>query len=87
MGYFSNGTEGMDYEDRYCSRCVHGDDPEKDHWCPVWSLHKDRNYAEANKKDSFLHELIPLSKDGLGNEQCLMFVAKAADGDLFEAAS
>jgi len=23
MGYFSNGTEGMAYEDEYCSKCVH----------------------------------------------------------------
>lgn len=23
MGYFSNGTEGMDYYARWCERCVH----------------------------------------------------------------
>lgn len=23
MGYFSNGCEGMDYQEHYCSRCIH----------------------------------------------------------------
>jgi hypothetical protein len=27
MGYFSNGTEGMDYEAQYCDKCVHQDGP------------------------------------------------------------
>jgi len=72
MGYFSNGTEGMCYEEDYCSRCIHNnkDGP----YCPVWTLHMLHNYDECNKPDSFLHMLIPRSNDGLVNEQCRMFV-------------
>jgi len=72
MGYFSNGTEGMDYQERYCSRCVH--DANRD--CPVWAAHLLHNYDECNNKGSILHMLIPRSKDGLGNEQCKMFVPR-----------
>lgn len=69
MGYFSNGTEGMDYQRRYCDRCVH--DINQD--CPVWLLHQIHNSAECNKPDSFLHVLIPITKDGLYNDQCKLF--------------
>ncbi|MBC5648486.1 hypothetical protein [Christensenella tenuis] len=57
MGYFSNGTEGVLYEEMYCEKCIHYED------CAVLGLHFANNYDEANKKDSFLHELIPY-KDG-----------------------
>lgn len=67
MGYFSNGSEGMDYQDRYCSRCVHCDG------CPVWGAHLAFSYKECNNPDSILHMLIPRRKDGLGNERCRMF--------------
>ena len=67
MGYFSNGTEGAWYEELYCEKCVHDD-------CAVLGLHYAYNYSEANKKDSFLHELIPY-KDGL-NGKCNMFHQK-----------
>jgi|SRR6185503_10700741 len=67
MGYFSNGTEGMMYEDRYCDKCVNAPD------CWILLQHLMRNYEECNKPDSILHVLIPRSKDGLGNEQCVMF--------------
>ena len=70
MGYFSNGTEGMDYEYKYCDHCVHQDDP-----CAVWLAHLVKNYDECNNKDSILHMLIPRSKDGF-NERCLMFKQK-----------
>lgn len=74
MGYFSNGTEGISYQDEYCSRCVH-DDPDKG--CPVWFLHMLHNYKECNNQESFLHILIPRSKDKCGNEECSMFIGKA----------
>jgi hypothetical protein len=77
MGYFSNGTEGMLYEERYCSRCIHAD-PE--HACPIWMLHGLHNYEECNKPSSFLHVLIPRSKDKLDNEQCSMFVPAPSMG-------
>lgn len=74
MGYFSNGTEGDLYEDRYCRRCVHRDGADGQ-GCPVWSAHLFYNYDEANNDKSILHQLIPLTADGLGNEQCRMFIA------------
>jgi len=76
MGYFSNGTEGMIYEEQYCSKCIHGGGDQPETFCPVMALHLDHNYAECNKKDSFLHVLIPL--DGVYNGQCRMFVQKPA---------
>ncbi len=65
MGYFSNGSEGMDYEIEYCEKCVHYEG------CPVLTLHFFHNYAECNNKDSFLHVLIP--RDGIYNAKCTMF--------------
>lgn len=66
MGYFSNGTEGMMYEDQYCSKCQHQGD------CAVWDAHMIFNYDECNKKDSLLHFFIP--RDGIRNERCKMFI-------------
>ncbi|MGI9485425.1 MAG: hypothetical protein ACR2RF_05995 [Geminicoccaceae bacterium] len=79
MGYFSNGTEGMAYEARYCDRCIHQNGPDGNGGCQVWLLHMLHNYEECNKEDSFLHILIPLTKDGLGNEQCTMFIDKLGE--------
>jgi hypothetical protein len=69
MGYFSNGTEGMDYEEKYCSRCIHSRDDEKP--CAVMEAHMIYNYDECNKPDSILHILIP--RKGAYNEACRMF--------------
>jgi len=74
MGYFSNGTEGMMYEEAFCNRCLHQGGGEKGPWCTVWLLHELYNSDECNKPESFLHVLIPRSKDGLSNEQCTMFL-------------
>ncbi len=76
MGYFSNGTAGELYEANHCSLCVHGPIARPDTLCPVWSLHLLHNYADCDKPDSMLHALIPLSEDGLGNEQCTMFIER-----------
>jgi hypothetical protein len=73
MGYFSNGTEGMDYEEQYCTRCVHRQG------CAVWAAQLMHNYAECNKPDSILHELIPRAKGEIGNEECRMFVPMSHD--------
>ncbi len=73
MGYFSCGAEGNDYEARYCSRCIHGQDQEEG--CPVMSAHVIHNYKECNNPSSILHMLIP--RDDVGNnKQCRMFVAE-----------
>ena len=70
MGYFSNGSEGMEYTAHYCDRCVHFSE---EYGCPVWAAHELWNYDECNKPDSILHKLIPLSDDGLDNKQCTFF--------------
>jgi hypothetical protein len=74
MGYFSNGSEGAAYEDRYCDKCInsHGG-------CWIWELHFMRNYKDCNNEDSILHVLIPRSTDGLENGQCVMFKEKSHD--------
>lgn len=71
MGYFPNGTSGEIYYNDFCNRCLHEKGPQG---CAVWMAHELRNYDECNNKGSILHLLIPLSEDGLSNEQCLMFV-------------
>jgi hypothetical protein len=71
MGYFSNGTEGMEYEAQYCDRCVH--QKPDDGGCAVWLAHMLHNYDECNNNDSILHLLIPRTDGGLTNGQCAMF--------------
>jgi len=76
MGYFSNGAEGMSYEARYCDHCHHQNGPDGESGCDVWLAHNLHNYTECNNKESILHLLIPRTEDGLGNEQCRMFMEK-----------
>lgn len=66
MGYFSNGTEGIMYEEQYCERCVHYED------CAILQAHFLYNYDECDKPKSILHILIPRGKNG-GNLKCTMF--------------
>ena len=70
MGYFPNGTAAMDYQERYCFKCEH----DRNEDCPIWLAHLLHNYDECNNDESILHLLIPIRKDGLGNEECKMFV-------------
>jgi hypothetical protein len=74
MGYFPNGTSGEIYESKYCSKCLHQE--LEDIGCPIWHAHMMYNYDECNNEKSILHLLIPRSEDGIGNEECTMFVAK-----------
>lgn len=76
MGYFANGTEGMSYEEKYCSRCVHFQRDDNDPSCPVWLAHLLYAYDECNNDGNaarMLGMLIPRSKDGIGNAQCAMY--------------
>ena len=66
MGYFSNGSEGMDWEAENCTSCVHEPD------CAILCAHMVHNYSECNNPDSILHMLIPY-EDGV-NGKCLMRV-------------
>lgn len=82
MGYFSNGTEGMLYEEQYCSKCLHQGPPDGP-GCYVWLAHQLYNgeilKADGTKNpDSILNLLIPQSKDGLSNEQCTMYLEDPA---------
>lgn len=76
MGYFSNGCEGGDYEERYCNQCVHQYGVDGQTPCAVWTAHLMCNYEECNKPESILHMLIPRSKDQMGNGACKMFHPK-----------
>lgn len=85
MGYFSNGTEGTDYESRYCDRCKHQN---QEVGCAVMLAHMLHNYKECNNEESILHLLIPRKAGGIGNEQCKMFLlspdaSEAKDGQSF----
>jgi len=76
--YFSNGTEGMDYEAQYCARCVHQPENPDDGGCPVLLAHMLYNYRDCNDTDSILHLLIPRKPDGR-NDQCAMFYERNED--------
>ena len=78
MAYFSNGTEGMDYQARYCDNCVH----DREQSCPVWGLHLAYAYEECNNDGendpltnakSMLDTLIPMTKENFP-AKCTMFV-------------
>lgn len=78
MGYFSNGTEGDMYREKWCERCVHGIAGGDDLGCPVWDAHLLYAYRLCNEKPAanpgkaMLDMLIP--REGLGNGQCAMFI-------------
>jgi len=71
MGYFSNGTEGLAYLERYCFRCLHGqDEHNQGEPCAVWTCHQ----VFHGPEEIILGELIPRTADGLDNERCRMFL-------------
>lgn len=75
MGYFSNGTEGDNYEAEFCNRCAHEDGAQG---CPVMLAHILHAYSEAGKgsaAEEILTLLIPRKKTG-GNERCRMFISR-----------
>ena len=72
MGYFSNGTEGMIYEDTYCVKCVNYRDLDdgRSEGCPVWDAHHlfDMKGDTGEVLDFFIE------RNGIKNEQCKMFL-------------
>ena len=70
MAYFSNGTEGLIYGDRYCSKCVHGQGEP----CAVWDAHVLYSSEFCNARSNPLDILIP--RNGITNEQCRMFIQR-----------
>jgi len=81
MGYFSNGTEGMAYQEEFCDNCANAD---SDGMCAIWDAHMLYNYSQNQEVEHVLDLLIPRAKNGLGNEECKFF--KRKHPDLFEAA-
>lgn len=79
MAYFSNGTEGEQYEEKYCERCIHYGDENKG--CPIWDAHLFFSYELCNKENDpgkqILDMLIPM--DGVWAGECRMFVEKKAE--------
>lgn len=78
MGYFANGSEGMDYEEQFCRRCIHVG-PEEGPGCHVWLAHLLFNYTQTKNAEveAVLDTLIP--RNGIHNLQCAMFVAAPAE--------
>ena len=83
MGYFSNGTEGMIYEEAFCRRCIHYG-PEEGPGCPIWAAHLLYAYELCNDDEHpgkvMLDMFIPPEEEaGLnGNGRCRMFVQDEA---------
>lgn len=67
MAYFSNGSEGSDYEEQFCSRCVH------QRGCTVWLAHLLFAYGADDAQRKVLDTLIP--RQGIRNLKCTMFVS------------
>ena len=65
MGYFSNNTEGDDYEARWCRHCIHYSEEKP---CSVMVLHELYNYQK--RFSDALEILIPTK--GIENLECSM---------------
>ena len=74
MAHFSNGTEGMSYQSRYCERCRNWRvrDDELGVGCPIWDLHL--LFAYQKKYRRVLDMLIPMDKEGVYAIECSLFV-------------
>jgi hypothetical protein len=76
MAYFPNGTAHEVYRDAWCSKCIHD---QAEGGCMVMFLHMLHNYDEANKKDSYLHSLIPQDAKTGEPKECSMFLPSLED--------
>jgi len=81
MGYFSNGTEHMMYDDQYCSKCHFQPDYEAEKDCPILAIHSMFNYDQHNEDDRgkelkwILDLFIPIRENGF-SDQCHFFIEK-----------
>ncbi len=78
MGYFSNGTEGMQYEDDVCAHCKHAATETETMQCAVMMAHSLWNYDAVGKdadpdKAAVLNAMI--SQAGIFNAVCSFFHA------------
>lgn len=76
MGYFSNGSEGLDFRETYCEHCVNL--PERDDRdCPVYSAHLAFCYELCNEKKhpgKIILDML-IEREDCSN-RCMMFVDK-----------
>ncbi len=74
MAHFSNGTEGIAYQEHWCFRCQHRSSGNP---CPIWAAHFDFCHELCNKEDDpgkqILDMLIPVD-DGGWPMKCSMFL-------------
>ena len=84
MGYFSNGTEEMQYRAEYCDRCINWRETKEDsqNWgCPIIDLHVEWNneqnsdLATGTIKRQALQHFIPIKEDTFC-DKCKMFFEK-----------
>lgn len=79
MAHFSNGTEGLAYQEQRCFQCQHG---QSDNPCMVWVAHFDYCQELCNKDDDpgkhILDMLIP-TDDGGWPVECSMFMRLGKD--------
>ena len=89
MGYFSNGTEEMQYTAQYCDRCINWREvpgiPDSS-GCPIMDLHMQWNYEQQGKrpleraKKQALDNFIKQREDTFC-DKCRMFLEKP-NGDI-----
>ncbi len=77
MAYFSNGSEGDNYQHNYCERCKQWrvrDDTIGIESCPIWDVHILGTYDQCKDKGvaELLSMLIPMTKEHFA-DKCTMF--------------
>jgi hypothetical protein len=86
MGYFSNGSEGMNYEEKYCEHCQNWRlrKGEMIAGCPVWDLHYRFNTEQLEEKNvkEILETLIP--KAGVWNDTCAMYLPNKSEKEAID---
>lgn len=80
MGYFSNGSEGADWEVDNCNKCAH-EGPADGPGCNVLLIHSVYNYKQKEGSDleAAMNLLIPRTENGLFNKKCGMFIEARGD--------
>ncbi len=78
MGYFSNGSEGADYQATWCDNCAH-DDQDGGWFCPIWTMQLEWNppSQEDSDRKNALERFIP--RVGIWNGACTMFASNDAE--------
>jgi hypothetical protein len=75
MGYFSNATEGMSFDEKYCAHCLNMPKRE-DRDCPVRSAHLLFAYEECGSTSNAKKILDMLIVPGPKGQRCAMFIDK-----------